>query len=149
MSRGYLLDTNVVSETVRKLPDVTVMDWLDSLDAQQLHVSVLTLGELHKGVLMTVDVRRRDRLTQWLTTTLPAWFGDRVLTIDAAVSTRWAQLLAAAGRPLPAIDSLLAATALQHDLVLVTRNVRDFDFPDLAVHSPWNATSARKRPTAP
>lgn len=139
MSRGFLLDTNTVSETVRKLPDASVMDWLDSIDAQQLHVSVLTLGELHKGVLTLADARRRDRLTQWLATTLPAWFGDRVLSIDTAVATRWAQLLAAAGRPLPAIDSLLAATALHHDLVVVTRNVRDFDFPDLAVHSPWSA----------
>lgn len=137
MSRGFLLDTNVISETVRKLPDPRVMDWLDSVDAEQLHVSVLTLGELHKGVLTLADARRRDRLAQWLVTTLPAWFGNRVLSIDAAVATRWAQLLAAAGRPLPAIDSLLAATALHHDLVLVTRNLRDFDFPRLAVHSPW------------
>ena len=142
MSRGFLLDTNVVSETVRKLPEASVMSWLDSLDAQQLHISVLTLGELHKGVLMTAEARRRDRLTQWLATTLPAWFGDRVLTIDIAVATRWAQLVAAAARPLPAIDSLLAATALQHDLVLVTRNVRDFAFPGLAVHSPWGISTA-------
>lgn len=137
MSRGFLLDTNLISETVRKLPDSNVMDWLDSVDADQLHISVLSLGELHKGVLMLADARRRDRLAQWLATTLPAWFGSRVLTIDSAVATRWAQLLASAGRPLPAIDSLLAATALHHDLVLVTRNLRDFDFPNLAVHSPW------------
>ena len=137
MTRGFLLDTNVISETVRKLPDASVMDWLDSVDAHQLHVSVLCLGELHKGVLTTTDPRRRDRLTQWLTTALPAWFGDRVLVVDSAVALRWAQLLAGAGRPLPAIDSLLAATALQHDLVLVTRNLRDFEFPGLAAHSPW------------
>lgn len=137
MSRGFLLDTNVVSETVRKLPDASVMDWLDSVDAQQLHVSVLTLGELHKGVLTLADARRRDRLAHWLATTLPAWFGDRVLTIDTAVAARWAQLLATAGRPLPAIDSLLAATALHHDLVVVTRNVRDFVMPGVAVLDPW------------
>lgn len=142
MSRGFLLDTNVVSETVGKLPEARVMEWLDSLDAQQLHISVLTLGELHKGVLMTAEARRRDRLAQWLATTLPAWFGNRVLTIDTAVAMRWAQLVAASARPLPAIDSLLAATALQHDLVLVTRNVRDFSFPDLAVHSPWGISTA-------
>ena len=83
------------------------------------------------------DARRRDRLAQWLATTLPAWFGDRVLTIDAAVATRWAQLQAAAGRPLRAIDSLLAATALHHDLVVVTRNVRDFALPGVAAFDPW------------
>ncbi len=137
MTRGFLLDTNVISETVRKQPEAGVMGWLDSVDADRLHVSVLTLGELQKGVLVLTDARRRDRLAHWLATTLPIWFDDRVLTIDTAVATRWAHLLAAAGRPLPAIDSLLAATALQHDLVLVTRNLRDFDFPGLTVHSPW------------
>ena len=143
MSRGFLLDTNVVSETVRKLPDAGVMDWLDSVDAHQIHVSVLTLGELHKGVLTLADARRRDRLAQWLATTLPAWFGDRVLTIDTAVATRWAQLLATTGRPLPAIDSLLAATALHHDLVVVTRNVRDFVMPGVAVFDPWAGGAGR------
>lgn len=137
MSRGFLLDTNVISETIRKLPDANVMDWLDSVDADQLHVSVLTLGELHKGVLALADARRRERLSQWLATKLPAWFDDRVLTIDMAVATRWAELLAAAGRPLPAIDSLLAATALRHDLAIVTRNVRDFVLPGLGVFDPW------------
>jgi toxin FitB len=137
MSRGFLLDTNVISETIRKLPEPAVMDWLDGVDAHQLHVSVLTLGELRKGVLLLADARRRERLSKWMETALPAWFDDRVLPIDAAVAARWAALLAGAGRPLPAIDSLLAATALHHDLVLVTRNLRDFSFAGLGVHSPW------------
>ena len=96
-------------------------------------------GKLHKGVLGLKDARRRERLARWLDTALPAWFGDRVLVIDSTVALRWAGLLATAGRPLPAIDSLLAATALEHGLVLATHNVRDFDFPGLTVHSPWAA----------
>lgn len=137
MPQGWLLDTNVVSETTKPRPDASVMAWLDGLDAEQMHVSVLTIGELQRGVLMLGDARRRKKLAAWLDGALPAWFGERVLGIDLATAQRWAALLAAAGRPLPAIDSLLAATALRHGLGLVTRNVRDFGFPGLVVHSPW------------
>jgi toxin FitB len=137
MPQGWLLDTNVVSETTKPRPDARVMAWLDGLDAEQMHVSVLTIGELQKGVLMLGDARRRKKLAAWLEGALPAWFGERVLGIDLATAQRWAELLAAAGRPLPAIDSLLAATALRHGLGLVTRNVRDFGFAGLVVHSPW------------
>jgi toxin FitB len=135
--QGWLLDTNVLSETVRPQPDAAVMAWLDSLQAEQLYISVLTLGELQKGVRLLADGRRRKTLSAWLDTTLPAWFEDRVLVIDAPVAERWAELLAQARRPLPAIDSLLAATALRHGLGLATRNVRDFEFEGLVVHSPW------------
>jgi toxin FitB len=138
MSRGWLLDTNVLSETVRAQPDARVMAWLDGLDPEQQYVSVLSLGELRKGVLTAADAKRRQKLAAWLEGTLADWFGDRVLPIDQAVATRWAQLLADAGRPLPAVDSLLAATALQHRLGLATRNTRDFDVPGLTVHSPWD-----------
>jgi toxin FitB len=137
MPQGWLLDTNVVSETTKPRPDARVMAWLDGMDAEQMHVSVLTIGELQKGVLMLGDARRRKKLAAWLEGALPAWFGERVLGIDLATAQRWAELLAAAGRPLPAIDSLLAATALRHGLGLVTRNVRDFGFAGLVVHSPW------------
>jgi toxin FitB len=137
MPQGWLLDTNVVSETTRSRPDAGLMSWLDGLDAEQMHVSVLTIGELHKGVLMLRDTKRRNKLTAWLNGALPDWFGERVLGIDLATAQRWAELLAMAGRPLPAIDSLLAATALRHGLGLVTRNLRDFGFPGLVVHSPW------------
>lgn len=140
--QGWLLDTNVLSETVRPQPDAAVMAWLDSLQAEQLYISVLTLGELQKGVRLLADGKRGKTLSAWLDTTLPAWFEDRVLVIDAPVAERWAELLAHERRPLPAIDSLLAATALRHGLGLATRNVKDFGFEGLVVHSPWEAAKA-------
>lgn len=141
MSGSYLLDTNVVSETVRGAPDAGVMAWLESLDSHQLFVSVLTLGEIRKGALMVKDSRRRAKLLNWLDEVLPAWFGDRVLPVDQAVAGRWGELLAAAGRPMPAIDTLLAATAATAGLTLVTRNVRDFEGLGIKVVNPWEPTA--------
>lgn len=138
--QAYLLDTNVLSETVRARPDAGVIRWLEGLAPQQLHVSVLTLGEIRKGALLAGDPVRSRKLLRWLDTELSAWFEDRVLGIDEAVSTHWAELLARAGRPVPAIDSLLAATAVRHGLVVATRNVRDFEGLGVEVWSPWGAT---------
>ncbi len=134
---GYLLDTNVISETVRARPDANVMRWLDSLQPEQLHVSVLSLGEIRKGALMVADAARRDKLLDWLENDLAQWFESRVLPVDAAVAAQWAALMADAGQPLPAIDSLLAATAAQADLVMATRNLRDFDRLGVRVVNPW------------
>ena len=136
---GYLLDTNVISETVRAAPDLKVMRWLDSLEPEQLYVSVLSLGEIRKGALAVADKRRRDKLLAWLHNKLPEWFEHRVLPVDAGVSERWAELMAKAGTPLPAIDSLLAATAAHAGLVVATRNVRDFERLDVKVFNPWES----------
>src|SRR3989442_5497770 len=140
MRSGFLLDTNVISETVRKQPDARVLEWLNGLASDQLYVSVLSLGEIRKGALMVKDARRRQRLLHWLQEVLPAWFEERVLPIDLAVAQCWGQLLADAGRPLPSIDSLLAATALQTGLTLATRNMRDFTGLGADVMSPWEGS---------
>jgi hypothetical protein len=134
---GYLLDTNVISETVRIAPAPQVMRWLDGMAPEQLHVSVLSLGEIRKGALMVADKRRRDKLLAWLHNKLPEWFENRVLPVDAGVSERWADLMAKAGTPVPAIDSLLAATAAHAGLVVATRNVRDFERLGVKVFNPW------------
>ena len=84
------------------------------------------------------DAAHREKLRLWLENGLPAWFSNHLLPVDAAVADRWGRLLAEAARPLPAVDSLLAATALQHDLRLVTRNGKDFEFSGLVVVNPWN-----------
>jgi toxin FitB len=138
MARGWLIDTNVLSETLRPTPDAQVMAWLDSVEPEKCFVSVLTLGELRKGVLKLGAGRQRERLSHWLDDTLAQWFGERVITIDQSVCTCWAELLAAAVRPLPAIDSLLAASAVAHELVVATRNVRDFELPGVKVINPWD-----------
>ena len=134
---SYLLDTNIVSETIRKNPDRSVITWLDQIPGEALFISVLTLGEIRKGIEALNDKRRREKLRLWLEHELPAWFEGRVLPVDLAVADRWSRLLAEAGRPLPTIDSLLAATALHHELRLVTRNDRDFDYPGLEVINPF------------
>lgn len=134
---SYLLDTNILSELRRKIPDDRVASWLAQRPAPTLHLSVLTLGEIRKGIEVLTDAVRKQSLLDWLETDLPAYFDGRILPIDAAVADRWGRLLGDARRPLPAIDSLLAATALTHGLVLVTRNVKDFAGLAVDIFNPW------------
>jgi toxin FitB len=134
---SYLLDTNVVSETVRRKPNKAVIEWLNRLPGEAIFVSVLTLGEIRKGIEPLAEGKRREKLRLWLEHELPAWFEDRLLPVDLAVADRWGRLLAQMGRPVPTIDSLLAATALHHELRLVTRNAGDFDYPGLDVINPF------------
>jgi len=134
---SYLLNTNIVSETVRPNPNKAVIAWLDQVPAEALYVSVLTLGEMRKGVEALADRKRRERLRLWLEHELPDWFEGRVLPVDLAVADRWGRLLAEMGRPVRTIDSLVAATALHHELRLVTRNSADFNYPGLEVINPF------------
>jgi predicted nucleic acid-binding protein len=135
---SYLIDTHVLSELRRKLPHPGVSAWFAQRPASSLYMSVLTLGELRKGIDGLNDVDRKLALSDWLHTELSMFFLGRVLSIDEQVADRWGQLVAAAGRPLPAIDSLLAATALVHGLTVVTRNAKDFEGLGLAVINPWS-----------
>jgi predicted nucleic acid-binding protein len=139
---SYLLDTNVLSELRRKTPDAAVLEWFIRRPASTLYLSVLTFGELRKGIEGVTDAKRRMALTDWLETDLPAFFAGRILPVDAQVADRWGRLLTAAGRPLPAIDSLLAASAAQHGLSMVTRNSRDFADLGLDVINPWVTSSS-------
>lgn len=134
---SYLLDTNILSETVRRNPNKVVIQWLDQLPPQALYVSVLTFGEIRKGIETVADKKRREKLRLWLEHELPDWFEGRVLPIDLGVADRWGRLLSEVGRPVPTIDSLLAATALYHELRLVTRNSGDFEYPGLEVINPF------------
>jgi hypothetical protein len=134
---SYLLDTNVVSETIRRRQNDLVIKWLKAVPPEALFVSVLTLGKIRRGIEGLTDQRRKEKLRLWLEHELPAWFEGRVLTIDLAIADRWGRLLAEVGRLVPTVDSLLAATALHHDLRLVTRNAKDFGYPGLEVINPW------------
>jgi predicted nucleic acid-binding protein len=136
---SYLLDTNVLSELCRKVPDAGVVEWFAHRPASTLYLSVLTLGELRKGIAGIADVVRRMTLSDWLETELPVFFAGRILAVDAQVADRWGRLVATAGRPLPAIESLLGATAAQHGLSMVTRNSRDFAGLGLEVVNPWGS----------
>ena len=139
---SYLIDTNVLLELRRREPDANVVSWLAERPATTLYLGVLALGELRKGIEALPESSRKRALLDWLEVELPGFFAGRVLPIDARVAARWGHLVAQAGRSLPAIDSLLAATALTHDLTLVTHNLRDFQYPGLSVIDPWTETEA-------
>lgn len=134
---SYLIDTCALSELARPRPDNNVVRWFDETASGTLFLSVLTLGEIRKGIETLPDMRRRARIRNWLEVDLPYWFGDRILTIDVGVADEWGRLLARAGQQLPAIDSLIAATAARHRLTVVTRNIGDFVDTGVDVLNPW------------
>jgi toxin FitB len=142
---SFLLDTCVVSELVRKVPHDEVLDWLSRQDEEALYLSVLTLGEIEKGVSKLRASTRRDRLRMWLTRDLAARFAGRLLPIDAHVATRWGMMSGEAekrGIALPVIDSLIAATAFEHGFSVVTRNVADFERCGVSCVNPWKMPSS-------
>ena len=138
---GYLLDTNCVSELVRVKPESRVVEWMEATDEAVLYLSVLTFGEIRKGLAGLPQGRRRTHLETWLEVELQARFAGRILPIDAPVADRWGLLAAQAksrGMSLPIIDGLLAATALHYNLTVVTRNSSDFQNAQVQVLNPWD-----------
>ena len=137
---GFLLDTNVISELVKPRPDANVTAWIEATDESLLYLSVLTLGEIRCGISVLPQSRRRATLEAWLDKNLRERFEERILTIDHEVADRWGLLTAAArnsGIALPVIDGLLAATALEHNLTLVTRDTGQIPSMGIAVFNPW------------
>jgi predicted nucleic acid-binding protein len=137
-----LVDTNVISELRRRSPDANVQTFFAQRPAAELYLSVLTLGEIRKGVEALADPGRRTVLRQWLERELPVFFAERVLPIDAGVAHQWGQLLAEAGRSFPAIDSLLAATMSRQPL---ERSLLDRAVHVVAVAS-FSTGQSRKAP---
>jgi len=136
VANGYLLDTNVISETRKARADSGVIAFLSAAEAAGLFLSVLTLGELRKGVAAKrrTDPGAADQLGAWVDG-IEATFADRVLPIDAATARRWGEL--SANRTLPVIDTLIAAAAISHGLTLVTRNTRDVESTGVPLVDPW------------
>jgi predicted nucleic acid-binding protein len=137
---GFLLDTNVVSEFVAITPTPQVLRWLAAQAPDRLFLSVITLGELTRGVARLDAGRKRERLARWLEEDLPAQFAGRVLPFDQAAAIRWGEMTAEAerrGRSRPAIDLQIAATADRFGLGLVTRNTADFTELGIEIINPW------------
>jgi predicted nucleic acid-binding protein len=137
---GFLLDTNIISELVKPKPEANVTEWVENTDESLLYLSVLTLGEIRRGIAALPQSRRRATLEAWLDKDLRARFEGRILVIDQEVADRWGLLTAAArnnGIVLPVIDGLLAATALEHNLTLVTRDTGQIPAMGVAVFNPW------------
>ncbi|MEI7899656.1 MAG: type II toxin-antitoxin system VapC family toxin [bacterium] len=137
---NYLFDTCVISEVIRPKPAAKVLRWLEQIPNDRIYLSVLTLGELRKGILRLGDSRKARRLQTWLDNDVRARFGSRILSVDAEVALEWGRLCAEAeaeGHPRPTVDALLAATAIAHHLTLVTRNTADVAFTRADVFNPW------------
>ena len=137
---GFLLDTNIISELIKPRPEPKVAAWIEAADESLLYLSVLTLGEIRKGIAALPRTARRGQLEAWLASDLHARFSGRILPVDEAVADRWGLLTGEASRKgirLPVIDGLLAATALSHNLTLVTRNATDMAATGVPTLNPW------------
>lgn len=136
----FLLDTCVISELVAKQPNPRVVQWVDKIDEDKLFLSAITIGEIKGGIEKLADSSRKTALAEWLEGDLLIRFMDRILPINIPVMLVWGQLIAnleKQGRPMPAIDSLIAATCLQGRFNLVTRNENDFVHSGVTVINPW------------
>jgi toxin FitB len=139
---GFLLDTNCVSELVRARPERRLVEWIEAADESLLYLSVLTRGEIRKGLAGISQGKRRTLLEVWLEVDLQTRFSGRILPIDWPVTDRWGLIAGQArskGLSLPIVDGLLAATAVHYNLTVVSRNANDFRNAQVPVLNPWEA----------
>ncbi len=125
----FLLDTCVISALRKPQENSSLAEWISGVDEQDLYLSVVTIGELVKGIGRLPASKKKDSLNDWVLRAVAQRFEERILPIDAAVAARWGELLAARekkGKPLPILDAFIAATALAADCTIVTRNIKDF-----------------------
>jgi predicted nucleic acid-binding protein len=137
---NYLLDTNVISELVSKRPDAQVVAWVQSVEEHRLYLSVVTVGEIKKGIEKLPESNRKVELEAWLANGLLARFKDRLVDIDVDVMLEWGRLTArmdAAGKKMSVMDALIAASALYGEFKLATRNVSDFVGAGVELFDPW------------
>src|SRR5579883_325298 len=135
---SYLIDTNVISELVKRNPEQRVVNWLEEIPNESLYLSVLTIGEIRTGIEKIHDQKKKEKLVLWLEHEIPAWIEQRIIPLDIHILDQWGRLRAHLKQPLPVIHSLIAATAIYSHLMLVTRNTSDFKwFSQLEMINPW------------
>lgn len=136
----YLLDTCVISEIIKQTPSVKVTKWIKTEDEANFFISVLTIGELHKGIEKLTESQRKDTLHNWVENDLKERFSNKIIGIDIQVAMIWGKIQGMTeriGKPMPAIDSLIAATGITHHLTVVTRNTSDMKESGVALLNPW------------
>jgi len=136
----YLLDTCVISELSKESPDEKVIAWISEIEEKELFISVITLGELHKGVERLPEGRKKTYLHNWINYDIKERFKNRIIDFDLQTATIWGKILARTerkGTTMPAIDSQIAATGLCYELTVVTRNIPDMKASGVALHNPW------------
>lgn len=136
---SYLLDTNVVSESEQARPNPAVLKWLSARDDTNIYLSALTVGEIRRGIEMLESGKKKAHLRNWLEY-IRTTFSQRILPVTESTFEVWGVMFAAferRGMRRPIFDSLLEATALEHDLILVTRNVRNFQGSSVTILNPW------------
>ena len=135
----YLLDTCVVCEIVKPCPNGFLIEWLHETPSDRLYISVLTIGEIRKGVSKLPGSKKKAKLTEWLNTLIED-YRDRIIPVDLAASEAWGEMQSKAekeGHMLSTIDGLIASIARTHNLILVTRNESDFQECDIPLFNPW------------
>ncbi len=136
----YLLDTCVISETFRRKPNKNVISWIQKQNEESLYLSVLTFGEIEKGVEKELNKTRKRNLKLWAEKDLAQRFEGRIIPIDLNIATKWGTVQAAAeliGKPMPAIDGLIAVSGLVHNCTVVTRNTSDMKQSSVELLNPW------------
>jgi predicted nucleic acid-binding protein len=138
---SFLIDTCCISELIKPKPDASVIRWFSDHDEERMYLSVLTLGELRKGIEKLADSKRKDALSHWLEHDVTERFVDRILDITALEAQTWGEVMAHCARqglPIPDIDGLLAASAIANGLTLVTRNTKDMIATGVSLIDPWS-----------
>ena len=137
---NYLLDTCVISELTKKNPNPNVVKWISNIEETRLFISVLTIGEIHKGIEKLPKSSKREKLHKWVNTDLKERFSKKTIDFDLRTAVTWGKIQARselAGQTLPAIDGLIAATGITHDLIVVTRNTQDMKISEVSLLNPW------------
>ena len=137
---NYLLDTCVISELIKKNPDTNILSWISEVEETSLYLSVLTFGEIHKGIEKLPQSKKKERLHKWVNSDLRERFKSRIINFDLDTATKWGEIQGKAelaGKPMSLIDGLISATGIAYDLIVVTRNTKDMEQSGATLLNPW------------